>query len=1000
MHKPGAIDDGPTPPRTATGVSPRRMTALEESLRDLLDLPVDFGPPAPARGGMALQDEDASPLFATIVEEAFSEIIVFDALTLKPLLVNARARRNLGYPVAELSVLTIDRIKLGQNLGDVVKTLLSGEKSRCVSQGQHRRKDGSTYPVEEYSQISSLAGRRVVFQTVVDQTDIVRLDSQAELLSYIELDASGTQSSDEFMRSVLRRVTRYLDCSAGHAFYWDSHLKALRSSGLWHFGPAEPWHMRVREAAETAMFDSGCGIVGRVHAEKSAVLGRTPDDDEKVFGPRLAIDGPVGPALAIPIFANNDVSAVIEFYSTGRIDHERLLYGLSEKIGMQVSRLFERKRVDEDLAEARDRFSAAVRSANVGVWDYNHRTGKSYLSDHAREILGFNEASPPTDWKGYLDRIHPDDIERKLAAMTAHTVQRLPYDVEYRLRRPSGDYVWIRARAQGAWDDQGSIIRSVGTVDDISASKEAELLRHEIMTLLAGNMNMASKITATLDLACRYLKLPAGVVSHVTDDRYEVLYASSEASEALRGTTYSLSQTICSDVLFSDDVRGIPDLDRSPLNTHPGRELLSTAAYLGAPYFVNGIRFGTICFFSSTGRQTPFLEAEIAIIRLLALWIGDQIGRNSYIANLVENDLRKTANLASVGDAVLTLNDVGIVEDANPAAAVLFGILETDLCGKHISELLPSALSLSHPDGRLAPVSARHDIAVHSDGRRIAVVLHVSEVRLADRTVYAVALTDWTAVKQAETAKREFVSVVSHELRTPLTSIRGALGLIAAQKTGPLTPATANLVQIAQKNSERLVKLVNDILDMEKLESGRFELDLQRFDLEPVLADTINANTAYAARFGVSFTLTVDSRLRPVLADPDRFLQIMANLLSNAAKFTRPDTAVHIHAAANGNFARVQVRDHGTGIPASLRSSLFEKFAQGNNSNTREREGSGLGLSISRQLARRMNGEVGVLASTPDGSTFFVDLPFAEPAHGALDQQLSDNRGPTDRRGE
>jgi signal transduction histidine kinase len=286
-------------------------------------------------------------------------------------------------------------------------------------------------------------------------------------------------------------------------------------------------------------------------------------------------------------------------------------------------------------------------------------------------------------------------------------------------------------------------------------------------------------------------------------------------------------------------------------------------------------------------------------------------------------------------------------------------------------------------DGKLAPVNARHDIAVHSDGRRIAVVLHVSEVRLADRTVYAAALTDWTAVKQAETAKREFVSVVSHELRTPLTSIRGALGLIAAQTTGPLTPATANLVQIAQKNSERLVRLVNDILDMERLESGKFDLDLREVDLAALLQDAIAANTAYAARFGVTYDLAVEPDMPPLLADDSRLLQIMANLLSNAAKFTRPCTTVRVEARANGSFARILVCDQGQGIPHSLHPHLFEKFAQGDNSNTREREGSGLGLSISRQLASRMNGRIGLASSTSEGSTFFLEIPFVEGALAA-----------------
>ncbi len=117
-----------------------------------------------------------------------------------------------------------------------------------------------------------------------------------------------------------------------------------------------------------------------------------------------------------------------------------------------------------------------------------------------------------------------------------------------------------------------------------------------------------------------------------------------------------------------------------------------------------------------------------------------------------------------------------------------------------------------------------------------------------------------------------------------------------------------------------------------------------------------------------------------VVADGGRLQQVMANLLSNAAKFTRPGTIVRIEAKANGAFARILVHDRGTGVPASLRAHLFEKFAQGDNSNTREREGSGLGLSISRQLARLMNGEAGLAASSSEGSTFFVEMPFVEPS--------------------
>lgn len=642
MPEDGSARLGPDTQRSSAEGLQRQAAPDEFAYDDATRLGEPF-PAAPAE--VTLLGTDASPLFATIVEEAFSEIIVFDVLTLQVLLVNARARRNLGYSASDIPNMVIDDIKPGQNVREAARSLMTGATPRSVSRGKHRRKDGSTYPVEEYSQIVSFGGRPLVFQTIVDQTDLARLEAQADFLSYIELDASSTSNSDEFMCSVLRRVARYLDCSAGHALYWDPQLKAMTSSGLWHFGPTEPWHSRVRETAEGSTFHSNCGIPGRVYAEKTTVFGRRLGAEDWMFAFRPAVDAPSEPVLAIPIFARNDVSAVMEFYSTGRIDRDRLQHGLIDKISMQVSRLFERKRVDEDLAEARDLFSAAVRSANVGVWDYNHRTGKSYMSDRVREILGFNESPAPTDWKSYLDRIHPDDTERRLVAMTAHMVHRAPYDVEYRVRRPSGEYVWIRARAQGVWDERGAIVRSIGTLDDITASKEAELVRQDIMTLLAGNLNTSTKICAALERACRYLRLPNGVVSHITDNIFEVLYSFAPTSPLSPGTKYPLNQTLCSDVLFGEDVRAIPDLDLSPLKAHPGRETLPTAAYLGVSYFVNGVRFGTICFFSSASRDAPFLETEIAIMRLLALWVGDLIGRDSYIASLVDNDLRKTANL-------------------------------------------------------------------------------------------------------------------------------------------------------------------------------------------------------------------------------------------------------------------------------------------------------------------------------------------------------------------
>jgi signal transduction histidine kinase len=199
---------------------------------------------------------------------------------------------------------------------------------------------------------------------------------------------------------------------------------------------------------------------------------------------------------------------------------------------------------------------------------------------------------------------------------------------------------------------------------------------------------------------------------------------------------------------------------------------------------------------------------------------------------------------------------------------------------------------------------------------------------------------------------------------------------MAAQTAGPLTPALTQLVDIAQRNSERLVRLVNDIIDMERLETGKLELNLRPLDLCALLKEAAAANAAYGARFGVTYRVNCAEGLAPVIADSDRMLQVMANLLSNAAKFTRPNTSVVIGAVDDGEHVKISVIDQGYGISDSAQLRLFEKFSQGDHSNTREREGSGLGLSITKELLRQMNGDISYSTSSK-GSTFYVRLPLA-----------------------
>ncbi len=246
---------------------------------------------------------------------------------------------------------------------------------------------------------------------------------------------------------------------------------------------------------------------------------------------------------------------------------------------------------------------------------------------------------------------------------------------------------------------------------------------------------------------------------------------------------------------------------------------------------------------------------------------------------------------------------------------------------------------------------------------------------------FYVMATDVTALKQIDRIKSEFVSTVSHELRTPLTSIRGSLGLIAGGVGGQLPDAVKKLVDIAKNNCERLIRLINDILDIEKIESGKMQLDLQETALKPLLAQTLVANEGFGAAKNVSLRLFCPDESLQVLADSDRLTQVLTNLLSNAMKFSPPNETVEVHVLRAGLGVRVEVRDRGPGIPDEFRKRIFQKFSQADSSDTRQVAGTGLGLNISRAIVERLGGSIGFESETGAGTTFFFELPLSIERH-------------------
>ncbi|PTQ91361.1 response regulator [Agitococcus lubricus] len=231
--------------------------------------------------------------------------------------------------------------------------------------------------------------------------------------------------------------------------------------------------------------------------------------------------------------------------------------------------------------------------------------------------------------------------------------------------------------------------------------------------------------------------------------------------------------------------------------------------------------------------------------------------------------------------------------------------------------------------------------------------------------------------EQASRAKSEFIATVSHELRTPLTSISGGLSLVLGKLSDTLSPKAKLLLETASRNSERLTLLINDILDIERIELGQLTFDFQTIDLVQLVQQAIVANQGYALKHHVQLTIThLPSSPAWVMANSHRLLQVFANLLSNAIKYSPPQGLVELSLVEVENAWRVTVKDYGRGIPSHFKTQIFQRFAQADSSDTREQGGTGLGLSISKAIIERHQGVIGYCSEEGQGSAFYFDLPL------------------------
>ncbi|HEY0033787.1 MAG TPA: ATP-binding protein [Devosia sp.] len=382
---------------------------------------------------------------------------------------------------------------------------------------------------------------------------------------------------------------------------------------------------------------------------------------------------------------------------------------------------------------------------------------------------------------------------------------------------------------------------------------------------------------------------------------------------------------------------------------------------------------------------------------VVARYVHEQLSRTAererILVSLNDSVTRHEALFTSANDGIITINESGTIESVNPAAETMFGYERHEQARRHFGRLLDGVwLPNTSTSNENAQSSTQEALGIRKDSSTFPIEASLSVMDLGQRKAFVAFVRDISERKRIERLQSQFVSTVSHELRTPLTSIGGALGLIAGGAAGTISEQASRLIDIAHSNTQRLVRLVNDILDIEKLQSGQMAFKFAKVDLEQTIETVLAANQAFAQAHFVHFAKKPSIASAWVWADSDRIVQALTNIVSNAIKFSPRGGLISIAVSFEADTIRVSVSDQGPGIPVEFQPRIFERFAQADSSEKRKIGGSGLGLSIAREILGHHGGAVSFETAVGRGTTFHLDVP----AFRAAAAQLLGNAAPYD----
>ncbi len=363
--------------------------------------------------------------------------------------------------------------------------------------------------------------------------------------------------------------------------------------------------------------------------------------------------------------------------------------------------------------------------------------------------------------------------------------------------------------------------------------------------------------------------------------------------------------------------------------------------------------------------------------------------------NLQQSERRVRTIVETMPTGLVIINKDGQVESINPATEKMFRCDLASLANKPVQRLFPKAASGVEDFTEMLLTKGKGHIlefeAAKSDGETFPVELSVNEFEAFEGERYMLVILDISERREVERIKQEFVSMVSHELRSPLTSVQGFLSLLAEEVYGGLNEQGKKSVSLAERSVTRLIKLINDLLDIDKLEAGRLRMNFKHTSMDQVVERAFDAVHNLA---GIE-KIKLEKKGKPaeLIADPDRLVQVLVNLLSNAIKYSPQKSKITVETSISKNVTEVKVIDRGAGVPEKYHQSIFERFEQVNTPDRAQKGGSGLGLAICKAIVEQHGGQIGLISEEGKGSTFWFKLPESPPGYDDFDDEDDEDEG-------